>query len=433
MSVADPTAAARQSVFSALAGAMLVSGLSYFAAAPFIALYVVFGIGLVGLVWALLCNGNALLSPPALSLYAAMLLIAATLPFVWHGPDDLVGLVIFFPLLIAPGVTAIIEEDRRWLAPYAVPLLALIGALAALGGGLFEYYTLGQARVGMGNNPIHYGGIAVILGFVALTGVAAGRSAWRVVFLLGPLAGIAAVALSGSRGTLLAWAMIAIVTLPFLAAWFWRSVGFWICLAAAAQAATILYFTGYSGRALRVYELVSQLLSGEALSTSDAARTALYTSAWEQFQSAPIFGHGFTELMAVAGPRLVELGASELENLHSDLADFAVVAGAFGILAYVAILVAPLLLLLQRRVRANRALVLGCIILPVSYAVLGATNAMFGVLAQTVLYALLLGILTAQARGLGEQRLEHAIDGTGPADPLPADGAQPLPLGLGAK
>jgi hypothetical protein len=86
----------------------------------------------------------------------------------------------------------------------------------------------------------------------------------------------------------------------------------------------------------------------------------------------------------------------KLDNLHADWANFVVMAGGVGLFAWLILLLSPLLLLMSPLARKDRALLLGAVLLTSGQAVLGISNAMFGVLPQTMVYAVVLGYFFAR-------------------------------------
>lgn len=132
---------------------------------------------------------------------------------------------------------------------------------------------------------------------------------------------------------------------------------------------------------------------------SDDIRAALYASAIEILRTSPIVGVGLGQIMVVAEtlfPNLVV--GTGLENLHADWANFAAMAGILGLLAWLLLLAAPLLLLLDHRARQDRPIVLGAILLTTGQFTLGVSNATFGILPQTVIYAVGLAYFLVRAR-----------------------------------
>jgi O-antigen ligase len=384
----------REAVLTTVASVAAAAGFTFMSVEPFIALYIVLLAGLAGLILALLDRNSLLITLPSVAVCVAVLLLAATIPFVWKSEQDLMGVVVFLPLLSAPGLAYLFARDIRWVAPLAIPILALIGTLAGLGGGLFERYVMDSQRVGLNNNPIHFAGLSVILGYVAMSGVASGSSAWRFLFLLGPAAALVVVTLTGSRGPLLAWVILAVIGLVAMLVWFWRDGIFWVVALMIAGVAIVFGAMDTGGRAGQLFStLLAYVQNGEMI-LSDQVRLVLYQSAWDQFQASPLFGHGMGQLFSVAGPRLAELSVPPFDHLHSDLADFAVLGGSMGLVAYALLLLAPILAV---ALRPDRQQLLVASFLVIGYFSLGLTNAMLGILAQTVFYALVLGWLIARA------------------------------------
>jgi O-antigen ligase len=71
-----------------------------------------------------------------------------------------------------------------------------------------------------------------------------------------------------------------------------------------------------------------------------------------------------------------------------------------GLLAWLLLLAAPLLLLLGPRARQDRPIVLGAVLLTTGQLVLGISNATFGILPQTMIYAVATGYFLVRARRL---------------------------------
>ena len=389
--------------------------------APFIADYVVIVCGLVGLVLAAIARRKAPIAPPAIMVYAALALLAATLPFAYRSTMDLLPVAACLPMLAAPGIAALLERgraDANTLGVHIVPLLCLFGVTSAVGMGLWEAMSTGTARAGVGNNPIHFGGITTIVGFLALTGMVSNASRWRVIYLAGPALAMVGVVLSGSRGPLLAWLALALVSLPILLIGYksWR-LTFATIAALAVGGALFAVLAGDSLLVQRLLIVPASLVS--ALSTdnpvgallavmtaNDPYRTALYDAGWQALQSSPIVGIGYGQMMPLVRqlyPDMISLHT--LENLHSDIADFAALGGLIGVVAYFLMLLSPAAALRGLRLRDHPGLWLTAVVLIVGYATLGLTNAMFGVLPQTALFAVALGALMA----LGHQaRLRSA-------------------------
>lgn len=383
-----------------VAAAAVVAGFGFMGTAPFIADYVVVVCGIYGLVLAISARDGVLTMPSSLALAAALVAFAVTIPFVYRSEADAFPLLAFAPVLVAPGLAALLVRQDAWLQPAAVPLLCLFGAITAAIAGIVEWQVTSEVRVGLGNNPIHYGGIVAVVGFLSLAGLHATTRWWRLLFLLGPLTGLGAVLLSGSRGPLLAWAAMALASLPFVVWWLRRDIRAMLILALLVGVIAAGLLTSSQGnRALAGLVTLAQSGGVQAVFGADAARTALYTSAWHAFLSSPLVGHGYGQLIPMVMAEFpTRTTLATLENLHSDLPNFAAMAGSLGVLSYLLLIAAPLLLLGSDAARRQPALVFGVVILTVGYVVLGLTNLMFGVLPQTALFAIALGYLMALRR-----------------------------------
>lgn len=397
----------------AVAGISLIAGFGFMGTAPFIADYVVLVGGLIGLALAWR-NRGAVREPAAIMLYAALLLLGVTIPFVYRAPIDLLPLVACLPLLAAPGIATLLEKNRYWFGPHAMPLLCLFGVATAVALGISEAYSTDVDRVGAGNNPIHFGGIATILGFLALSGAVWGKSQWRILYLLGPALALVGVLLSGSRGPLLGWIALAVVSAPVLLFGMrnWKLATATLVIGAIGVAVFVAVSkdTVVVQRILALGLTVTETamnsgplaLAIDFLEAQDPYRTAMYQAGWEALRSSPLVGVGYGQMMPLAAslhPEFVDLFTS-LENLHSDVADFAAMAGLLGVSAYLLILFSPLVALRRLPLSANPAAVLIAVVLVVGYATLGLTNAMFGVLPQTALFAVGLGYLIGFCRHL---------------------------------
>jgi len=384
---------------------VLVAGLLFPPLAAYTAVYAVIGALLAGL---------ALLTPrywevwgagPFRLVWLSMLVFVITLPFAMQSVEDFYVFLALMPVFLAPGVVMLLREDPRFAHPQIIGFLCLAGAAGAVALGLHDIYVLGLERAGGGNNAIHFGDLSLMLGFLALLGLFGSRSPWRFIFLAGPLLGTFAALLSGSRGPILAAAVMGVAALPFLAYWFWRETAFRIVmiLGVIGMALTMTQIdSAQLARASTAFDDIAMLVTGEgAADGAVAERLAMYRAGMEAFKLAPIFGHGSGHISAATNPFMPETRPN-LQNsahLHNDIADFAVIGGVLGLLAYALLLLAPLFAFrLATAPQTRRAVLLGGIILSSGYFTLGLTNAMFGILPQTALFGLALGLLVAMAQ-----------------------------------
>ena len=338
--------------------------------------------------------------PTSLAVLAAILLVGGVLPWVYRSTQDLLGPVLILPMLttIALGVLA---RPARWMPnPTGFALTCLVGSLIALIGGAYEHFVVGIYRPGLGNNPIHYATLAAMSGCLAMVGVISTRAAWRYFFLLGPVFGLGCAVIADSRGPMLGGLAMSAVGILALTVWLWRERLFRIAalISASIAVGVIVYLIG-SGNTRVASVLQSGLDIFHFTGGSDDIRAALYASAFGILKASPVVGVGLGQIMVTAQTQFPQLVAgTDLENLHADWANFAAMAGALGLIAWLLLLAAPLLLLMDRQARQSRPIVLGAILLTSGQFVFGVSNATFGILPQTMIYAVALGYFLAWTR-----------------------------------
>jgi O-antigen ligase len=258
----------------------------------------------------------------------------------------------FIPLLLAAPAVAMLQRMRLSNGTVYLARLSLLGSLAAVLAGLNDVliHDLARAR-GLENSPIHYAAYALILGFFALTGITTDRSRWRWLYVLGPVLGLLAVMLSGTRAALLVGAVLAIVFgLVFWRRWIgrWRVavVALIVGLVVVAAALVLANITGF----VRPFEAVSvmiDLLSGKPVTDySTALRLDFYSSGYRAFLDAPWFGHGWHNQIKSAAPYFsATTQAAYLKEgwgfIHNEPLGFAISGGIVGFVAYWLLMLAP--------------------------------------------------------------------------------------------
>lgn len=386
---------ARLMLLTALVAAILPPGY-----AAYIGAYMALAAALLALLiygWA---ERSVFAHPTSLAILVAILLVGAAIPFVYRGEADLLAPVLLLPMLGTIGLGTLARPANTIPGATTFGLICLGAAAIALTGGLYEHFVLGAYRPGLGNNPIHYGTLAAMSGCLAMIGVVAGVSPWRYLFLLGPVFGLAATIVSGSRGPMMGALAMTGIGIAILVIWLWRERLFQLAMLAgiAVGAATTVYLLGSEN--MRVAGLFDSALDVFRFTGgSDDIRAALYTSALQILRDSPIVGVGLGQIMVTAETMFPELVIkAALDNLHADWANFAAMAGGLGLLAYLLLLSAPLLLLASPKARKDRPLLLGAIVLTTGQLTFGVSNATFGILPQTVIYAVALGYLLVRAR-----------------------------------
>lgn len=346
-------------------------------------------------------NWPELLKRPAVwmpLLGGALLLVAFTVTAksYWHPLTAFV----FAPLFVTAPIIALFGRARRAITPANVGIAATIGVVGAAGLAVYETWILGLTRAGISvNNPIHFAAIVLTLGFLALAGLfGTAKGVKPLVMAALPLA-LLAVLLSGSRGPQVAAVVMLLLSAAALQRGsIWRRIrplhiaGLAVAVIAAA---IVAWQFGLLDRALSMVALLKEMSQSDVSDTSTTLRLEMYQAAANAFMASPIVGHGLVDYVAIAGSYAapgIDLPASG--HLHNDFADFSVAGGLFGIVTYCLFLLAPVVEAL-RCSSNNRALVLFIAIVSAGgYFAMGLTNAMFGILSQTVLYAFLTALVS---------------------------------------
>jgi len=321
--------------------------------------------------------------------------------FLAAGSAGLVGILYFAPLLcIWPLVNAAHKAEISGV----VSMLAVVALCGAAGAGLMaiqDVIATGTTRSGGGiANPIHFADVALLAGFVGVLGVFAGSGRWRLLFFVSPLMAVAAVLLSGTRGAVVATVVMTVTMIVAAAAARLVSrralvLGIGI-LALLCLAALQLGAGSLSGVQRVLADIGDTLINGVPTDTSTDLRLQMYLGGLRAFLSSPFIGHGPLTFTSAAGA-LADVPFDGVPHLHNDLADMAASAGILGLMAYLFLLVAPIMEVFsapQAAVRAERSVVI--ITLVAGYFVMGLTNAMFGILTVTTLFAaicILAGVL----------------------------------------
>lgn len=361
---------------------------------PFVADYVILAVGLLGVVGGIIAKSRILVSTPAILVCLATCLLLSTVPFVFHGAVDLVPVGASLLALVAPGLGVVFVMGSRKTSPLSFHSYCLTAVILAVVAGGLDHLITGTDRIGVGNNPIHYGALSVLLGSLAIPGVVATSTNLRFVYLLGPVFALAAVLLSGSRGPFLAALMLNLLTTVLLVLWYRRDRALMAALVAAVCTGVVaigLFGLLMPGRAMSILSALGNVASSGS-GAIDEYRLAMYRAALSVLQSSPFYGIGFGQVMPFtvsANPDLIYMDT--LQDLHSDPANFAASAGLPGLLAYLMLIAAPLTLWRP----GQRALNMTIILLAVGQLCLGLTNTTIGILPQTMLYGAALGYCLA--------------------------------------
>lgn len=400
-------------VFAVLGALALFISLTLLASVPKLPNIAVIGLMALSLLMLSIDRGGRAIAGQPMFLMvctSGLLLFAALLPTATSA-EHVLSILILTPLWLAgPYAALLAHAPARLLSPISIGLLALVGtaATSALAG--FDVYFRGMTRGGfIVNNPIHLADLAIGLGFLSLVGMF-GSSKFRFTVLSGPAFALATIVLSGSRGPLLAFAPMAVIAIVYLAFFVVSPPKAVLAMAGIFLAAMLLispFITVNLGsRDFRLIDFVQAVQTGTDLDSSDAERLQMIRNAWRALQASPLFGHGMVDYQAKAAA-FAPPGSPpiNMEHLHNDFANFSVIGGALGLLSYLLILAAPLVGgVLAQGPRRPELIFIG-LMASSGYLLMGLTNAMIGILTQTILYAVMLALVGAL--GVQETKSDH--------------------------
>ncbi len=396
-----------------LTATVLVAGVVLAPLVSYTAVYFAMGGALIGAGVLVSRLGVIARHPAYLAVLCAFVLFFVTLPFAWHSADDLLIIFALLPIVGGIGIVALIEAEPRFGSPAVIGGLALIGSVGAMFAALNDVYVLGVDRAGSGNNPIHFADLSLVLGFMSVIGLFGTQKRWRLIFLSGPFFAFVAILLSGTRGAVLAFFVVAVPLTILLIVWFRhvrKIAATALVTGVIALIGLMLWSPGVSERALSGFTdtttAVSALLSGDSVAKmeqyvdeSTMERIIFLRSGFEVFRAHPLFGVGAGQIISATRDHYPEDHAGLGTHLHSDLSDFSVAAGLLGLVGYILLLVSPFLRSMGNYGADTRhALIFGALALSGSYLALGLTNAIFGILPQTMLFGVFLACLVAMGR-----------------------------------
>jgi O-antigen ligase len=294
---------------------------------------------------------------------------------------------LFVPLLIARYRFSAPERALRAIVGYA-PLGAAGGLVVAA----VQLFALGEEASGGAGNPNVYGAAMALLAALSLGGLFGGSVKARLFGLAGFAMGSAGVFLAAARTlypVILLLPIVLVIVRPR------RSAARLPGVAAVLVALTGIFaapaiLSGLSG-ASRDLELVA----ADRYATSIGFRVALWTAALDAIKERPLLGHGPQNKMDSVVARLPEeLSYVGFTHAHNGLLDTAVAAGLVGGAAFLALLAAPLAMLVgtTEEPPLRRYIVLAVLLL---FAALNVTGTPFAHDLTLVLFLLPLIICAA--------------------------------------
>ncbi|MES2320607.1 MAG: O-antigen ligase family protein [Pseudomonadota bacterium] len=319
-----------------------------------------------------------------------------------------------FCLLARPETTTgIIEKPARMVL--AISALALVSAFrprrdalwwgvagGAFGGALlvsFQRLALDMDRPGGLLNAITTGDVLVCFALVALAASidlrASGKAAWMA---MGAVAGLAGAMMTGTRGGL-----VALLPAAFLFARYGRLLGpgrMRGLVVASFALVAVTYAIPQSGARERVAQGVRDVQSwyagGDAY-TNMGIRLELWKGAAALIAEKPLLGRDFASAKRQMTQRVGEGSLDPVVlpavHFHNDALHALVTGGTVGLLAWLAILAAPLAFFARRLRDESFAPALAGMLVVCSYFCFGLTEVIFWSVKASLLYALLVFLL----------------------------------------
>ncbi len=310
----------------------------------------------------------------------------------WREVDNRLRLLTlpFFALMVVAY-----RPDRRWL--WRGALVGLVGGFAVAA---FQVGSGMERAAGWTANAIVFADALIALVVLAVFCRPPGELLWTTVACG---FGVAAVALSGSRGV---WPGLGIVLIAALLVSGGRARRLsWAMLALAALAVAASLWVEPLARATRIQELrsdVQRLMDGDAMS-SVGSRVTLYELAGQTFADYPLTGIGVGrfEQVVLNSPLCVppapRVEFCKLGHAHNDAAEWAATMGVPGLLALLAVYLVPLGLfaLYLRRFGEGRArsTALAGLVLVLVYMLNGSSQSIFAHQLVASFYAVAIGVL----------------------------------------
>ncbi len=336
----------------------------------------------------------------------AFLLIAIALVATAGNVSDFAAIGDFVPLLLVTPAFILFMPAAGRPRLDLFGILCVVGAAVALAVALVqvEMFNLPRAT-GVQSTAILFASSAVITGFLALVGVFAPGPRWRFALLVGPILGISAALLSGSRGPLLLAGLLSLLVIVTLVRQqdrrtAWLLVGGFAVLGLVGGAIMLQAFD--LSRILSIGDVMNDLAqSGSTTDVSTALRLSFYESGLHAFVDSPLFGHGWWRRFSAASPYMTDAAAAwgagrDRMHLHNDFINFLSATGVFGAVAYLMLLAAPIAGVFgQARGPLRPALLYGAAVLSVGFFASGLTDSMFSFEQPKSLYCLVSALLFA--------------------------------------
>lgn len=308
--------------------------------------------------------------------------------------SDLIFSLNYSPLILFAPLAAFLGRGANRGNTQTLAWLSFAGLLLMLAAATIQVLALDIPRAeGFEIDPIAMGHTAVMLGFFAVIGFPGAKGWVRYLLLLAPVLGVVGALLTGSRGPVLAAVPLALIALIFLTRRPFASILITLLTGVIMAILLSIFWPSAFSRLETLYRMgVSLVTQGAIEERSTALRLEMYYGAFKAFLDSPWFGHGWENKFSALAPYFPADwdGFKGHHHLHADLADTAVASGSIGLVAYVLIILAPVIgAHYSNRDSQYRSRIYLAWMLSVGYFFFGLTYLLFGYEYHTTLYAIL--------------------------------------------
>lgn len=267
-------------------------------------------------------------------------------------------------LAVNPGQDLLVTLSRA----------STIGALMVLPLALYQGYVLLERAEGGSGNAIPFAMTCALLSMLSLPCLLEADRRWRILGALGFVAGYLCIFLSQTKGLMPAPLVAALVFGGFFLR---KRASRAQCVGAAALLLAVCVIGFYVSGSDQRFDDVSALVAGNedvAWGTSYTIRLDLWTKALNLIRSGLLDGHGIQNRRA-----LITAAGYSYSHFHNGFLTAMVDNGILGLVALVALLVAPFVIASRAALDSlygRRLFIAFCLV--TTYALGGMTNFIFG-------------------------------------------------------
>jgi len=276
-------------------------------------------------------------------------------------------------------------------------LVSIKTGLIVIGIITITQYFLGDLRPSGMINANIFGDIAVIMLFLSVVQVFNEKPKEQIITFISTILGVAAIFLSGSRGSWLSFIILSIIYIilvykPFLKENKKRKL--FLLLFFLALFSIILIQPSTSAKITQAVTNIQNWSNGSEVFTSSGARMEMWRSGLMSSKESLWFGYGYRNANNVASN--YALNYQEMirafTHLHNEYITTLVSAGVIGVLFLLLLLFTPLIIFIKN-ININNIYASMGILLCIGYATFGFTHIAFGEEHINAFYILFLAIL----------------------------------------